>query len=134
MTWKIRQTKNVEICQSLHRKAFPSDDWDSSDVYWLVTNEQDKPVGYCGLNVIQKKFVFFNRAAVMYSEKGNGLQRRLIKVRERWTRESGYKTAITYVRYDNHPSLVNLIKCGWILYFPQWEYAGKVHYLYKKVV
>jgi GNAT superfamily N-acetyltransferase len=50
---------------------------------------------------------------VLPEARGQGLQRRLIRVRERWGRAQNALRARTYVSADNGASLSNLMRCGW---------------------
>lgn len=52
----------------------------------------------------------------------------MINARVQWAREIGAESCVTYTRYDNHPSIVNLLRCGFKFYVPDYKWAGDVHY------
>ncbi len=50
---------------------------------------------------------------VLKEARGQGLQRRLIRVRERWGRAQNALRARTYCSADNAASVSNLMRCGY---------------------
>jgi GNAT superfamily N-acetyltransferase len=58
------------------------------------------------------------RAGVVRSHRGKGLQKRLIRVRERKAREHGWKWLITDTASYNVASSNNLAACGFKLFRP----------------
>lgn len=131
----IARTDDVEAVQRLHSAIFPDDEWENADAYWLVYNEYGAHVGFCCARLTDKgKSLFLSRAGVRSTCRGNDIQKRMIRVRERWGRKQGATHAITYTVLDNYPSIVSLIKCGYRFYPPDWRWAGSgVNYFYKKL-
>jgi GNAT superfamily N-acetyltransferase len=73
--------------------------------------------------------VFLERAGVLPIAKGLGLQRRMVRVRERWAQEVGASCCLTYAIYSNYPSIINLLRCGYRFYRPQTKWgADRSHY------
>lgn len=64
-----------------------------------------------------------NRAGVIPSHRGKGLQTRMIAVRVAKAKRLGWKYVLTYT-HDNCPSANNLIDCGFKLYDPRNPYAA----------
>ena len=48
--------------------------------------------------------------------RGRGLQERLLKVRLAWAEKEGVTCAETYTHKENKPSLLNLIKAGFVVF------------------
>lgn len=94
--------------------------------WWLVIDQDKNVVAFAGLTVYSaNKTGFLSRVGVRKSHRGQGLQKKLIKVREKMLKKLGYSRMITYVAYDNIHSANNLINCGYRLYIPRWEWGLK---------
>lgn len=121
----IRQSNDVALCKQLHTKAFPGDEFDPGDIYWVATNARGNAVGYCSVRVLKEGAVFLNRACVSPSAAGNGVQRRMINLRLLWCDRNGYEYAITYAKLSNTRSWVNLIRAGMKVYVPAEYWGGR---------
>ncbi len=100
--------------------------------WWVGFNEADVPVAYGGVKVVYGDLTtaFLSRAGVLPEARGQGLQRKLLKLRIRWARAQGCKQIITYTHKDNTVSANNLIKSGFLLYTPDWAWVGRDDFLY----
>jgi len=130
----IRKTDNEDLIYRLHTRIFPDDDfyYHNNNYYWLV-NKGDKVVGFCIATIwTANRYIFLSRAGVIVSERGRNLQRRMIRVREQFARRNNINLLLTYVKKDNIPSFVNLIKTGYIVYNPQYPYAESDCFYLKK--
>jgi GNAT superfamily N-acetyltransferase len=127
--YSVRQTKDWRTVKKLHNECFPADDWETGTAYWLLVDlDTNEPVGFASAKKL-RNVVYLNRAGVLPHANGRGLQRRLIKARLRWAKKIGAVCAITYTVYDNHPSICNLLKCGFKFFHPEYAWAGRaVHY------
>jgi GNAT superfamily N-acetyltransferase len=103
--------------------------------WWLVydhTLYQDpkNPFGFCGLTEAASTpgAGYLKRAGVLPHYRGNGLQRRMITVRERKARRLGLATMLTDTT-DNPASANSLIKAGYRLFEPAYKWAFQ-HSLY----
>lgn len=116
----------------LNKEIFPSDDCDltPNTKFWLLYKERNA-IGFCSVRPISRSILFLSRAGLQWDHRGHGLHRRMIKARIKYARQNNYKCIITYTIYSNTRSARNLIKEGFELYDPEWEYAGK-HCLYFK--
>ena len=131
-SFTIRQTKDVELVKSLHSEILPSDDfyWSHYPVYhWVVRDEKRNPVGFCSIAMWDSKIGFLCRSGVLPEARGNGLQVRMTRVREKFARAAGYESMVTYTDVDNIRSSHNLQKIGYMLFEPEQKWAGK-SYLY----
>jgi len=96
---------------------------------WWVFVSDNKIVGYCGCSFIDKICIFV-RAWVHKDYRGNGLQKKMIRLRLK----SAYDCyiAITYTTTDNYPSANNLISQVFKLYSPEYAYAGRQMLYFQK--
>ena len=105
--------------------------------HWWVVFDGGSPVGFASLTLYddERNTAFLSLAGVIPSARGKGLQRKLIKRRVDKSIELGAGRVITYVAPDNVISGNNLIKCGFKLYVPDFEYGvdGAI-YFQKKLV
>jgi GNAT superfamily N-acetyltransferase len=111
-----------EICfPADHRVAVPGS-------LWWVAWDGTEPVAYAGLRLCSmpenRGLGFLCRAGVVPSHRGRGLQKRLIRIRERAARELGLKELVTYCICSNSPSLNSLVGCGFRFYSPATKYGG----------
>jgi GNAT superfamily N-acetyltransferase len=98
--------------------------------WWLVYDKHahsfghPRPVAFCGLTeaVATKETGYLKRAGVLQAYRGQGLQRKLITVRERKARKLGLKTMLTDTT-DNPPSSNSLIKAGYKIFEPAYRWA-----------
>lgn len=94
--------------------------------WWIGWDEKGTPVAYAGARLMPTaKSVFLSRAGVLPEARGYGLQRRMINLRVQWARKVGATRVITYTHPENIISSNNLIKCGFLLYTPDWAWAGE---------
>lgn len=139
--FKIIRTTNTKLIKKLDKTIFPDDNpvEISKGIYWWIAidTSSNTPVAYAGsyhmISYAIKKSVL-HRAGVLSKYRGHGLQRRLIKVRERFAKKEKCKEIVTYTSYDNIHSSNNLIKCGFVLYKPQYPWVwGAVNYWKRKI-
>lgn len=125
--FKIRRTNDIGLIKKLHKQTFPEDHFYNSkkNNYWLVYDENNKPVGFCMLSEWSHGIGFLSRAGLLECAQGNGLHKRMIRVRERKAKSLGIDVIITYTKIDNITSSRNLQKAGYLLYIPEYEYADE---------
>lgn len=104
---------------------------------WWLAWDGDEPVAYAGMVLypdIGKPGGFLSRCGVLPCARGQGLQRRLIRVREREIVRCGYDRAFTYTSRDNYASANNLIACGYRLYHPPFLWGLRDGLYFEKVL
>jgi GNAT superfamily N-acetyltransferase len=74
---------------------------------------------------------YLARAGVLAAWRGQGLQRRMIRVREAWARKRGYRWMISDTT-DNVPSSNNLMRCGYKLIEPSAPWANEISLYWTK--
>jgi GNAT superfamily N-acetyltransferase len=121
-----------ETIVELHKLCLPADTvYPPGDSFWWIGYDEDVPVCFAGLTASQQevKGGYLCRAGVAPSHRGLGLQRRLIRVRERYARTLGWNVLVTDT-YCNPQSANNLIACGYRLYSPvyTWSFTGACYW------
>jgi GNAT superfamily N-acetyltransferase len=98
---------------------------------WWVIVSGNKIIAYCGCNFTEGLCIFV-RAWVHKDYRGQGLQKKMIKLRIK----SAYDChiAITYTTTDNYPSANSLISQGFKLYSPEYAYAGREMLYFQKPI
>jgi len=96
-----------------------------TDSHWWLAFDDGAPCGFCAVTIYddEQKTAFLSLAGVLHSARGNGLQRRMIDKRVALAKEQGCGRVISYTSLDNIISANNLIKCGFKLYQPRWEWG-----------
>lgn len=126
----VRKTKNAKFILKMNKHIFPDDPLEitSGSHFWLLSIN-DTPSGFATMRGLQydPDTVYFDRAGLKPIARGQGLHRRLIKVRLRYAKQLGFRRAITYCLDDNLASANNLIKCGFQLYEPQYRWADSAN-------
>jgi GNAT superfamily N-acetyltransferase len=100
---------------------------------WWLAMDGGVVAGFCGLRIYREaKCAFLCLSGVSPGYRGLGLQRRMIRVRERLARKCRCERIITYTSPDNYWSANNLIRCGYTLYNPRWEWGVAHAYYFRK--
>jgi len=119
----------------LDRACFPEDEviQPEKGVYWLLWAD-GKPIGYTGVRDAPYDepgaVAIRTRSCVLRGHRGKGLQRRLIRVSQRWARSAGLKTLLATTACWNSPSINNFIRTGWRVYQPAhpWMEKGTIYW------
>ena len=132
---RIRKAKDSELEHiiKLESICFSEEDWrvkEKWNVYeWWVATDYRGYCGFCAALYLSYPGCFLSFAGVHPRSRGQGLQKRMISVRETWARKLQCNWAFTYTAPWNLASSNNLIKSGYTLYEPQ-EYYGQDDSLY----
>lgn len=124
MTIRIRRATSradMEAIRRLDRTCFPEDapvDLTRNRSAWWIATSGREVVGYSG-GYSRSRGVLgsfaIERQGVRPKARGQGLQRRMIRVAEAYARREGLAHVVTYTRPDNIPSANNFIRCGYLL-------------------
>ena len=122
----LRRTTDENTIRRLTEETLPGVEDDFGTAMWLLWNA-GTPVGFCGVRQSEtwSDWAFLSRSGILPAARGRGLQRRMVAVREAWARSQGLEGITTYVSNDNVPSLMNLLKCGFFIYDPEFKSATK---------
>lgn len=120
------------IIKGLDRLCFPWDDpYDPRYAFWWIAWDGDAPIGYAGLKLLRDEpgTAFMCRVGVLAQYRGQGIGKRLIQSRVRWAkRNPNISALVTYTMRDNLASANNLLKLGFRLYNPEYQYGGDALY------
>lgn len=114
----------AEAIERLHLAVFPGEIPVATDrgYWWLAWNgdPEGRPIAFAGLwsSVRFAQAGYLCRAGVLPTHRGHGLQRRLIRVRERKARSLGWRWLMTDTVPYNPASSNSLIHCGYRMYVP----------------
>jgi GNAT superfamily N-acetyltransferase len=132
----IRQLKNVNRLFTLQRICLPSDNpYDTTTgFWWAATDASSRDIAFAGL-VYSSRWSdcgYLCRAGVVPSSRGQGIQKKLIRVRIRQAKAVGMKWLITDT-YNNPASSNSLISCGFKLFDPSvpWGATGTLYFRLK---
>jgi RimJ/RimL family protein N-acetyltransferase len=117
----------VDAIRWMDRVCFPGEATLNFDgaYWWIAFDEDEIPVAYSSITYYPNGTAFLSRAGVLPGSRGCGLQRRMVYCRERQARNVGYRRIVSYTAKDNIVSGNNLIKCGYKLYIPEYEWGAK---------
>lgn len=119
----------------MHEACFPDLDFQQLHGDWWIAYRNGAPVAFAGLwpSVRSPGSGYLCRAGVMPEARGEGLQRRLIKVREKEARKKRWVALFSDCRPGNAHSLNNLFACGYRAFVPsdpwsgeEWNYVRKI--------
>lgn len=88
---------------------------DHSEHFWWIAFSNNLWIAYGGAQIFNRHTLYIGPDHVLKEARGNGLQRKLIQVRERWARKNNFTNAIAVVAHDNIYSANNYIKAGYLL-------------------
>lgn len=123
---KITRTRNPAAdVRRMDRRLFPADDPRpvGEDWWWEVRDAGGYLLAYAAAT-IHGRVCILSRCGVGRFSRGRGLQKTLIRVRERFASSHGCTTVATYVVWDNHPSINSLVGRGYRVCAPKkygWE-------------
>jgi GNAT superfamily N-acetyltransferase len=105
--------------------------YDVSEGHWWVAYEGGAPIGFAGVvrSLQWSDAGYLCRSGVLRSHRGNGLQKRLIRVRERKAKALGWNWLLSDT-YKNPPSANSLISCGYKTFTPSrpWGFDGAIYW------
>jgi GNAT superfamily N-acetyltransferase len=127
---KIKQLDAIDhehLLIKMQKSCLPNDElYDVSKGFWWGAFDNDICVGFCGLVPSTRwgDCGYLCRSGVIRSYRGKGIQKKLIKARERKARFLGWNWLITDT-YSNPPSANSLISCGFKLFEPTIPWGAK---------
>jgi GNAT superfamily N-acetyltransferase len=99
--------------------------------WWWIASDGRELAGFCLLvpTSYNPAMGYLKRAGVLRPHRGQGLQRRFVRVRETKARKVGMLAMITDTT-DNPSSANNLIACGYRLFTPDnpWGFAHTIYW------
>tara|TARA_B100001094_G_C17536787_1_gene487233 strand:+ start:115 stop:543 length:429 start_codon:yes stop_codon:yes gene_type:complete len=99
--------------------------------WWWVGRELEQPVCFASLKQSSQwcDTVYLARSGVLPKWRGQGLQKKMITIREKFARKLGYNWVITDTT-DNLPSSNSLISKGYKMFYPSnpWGYSNSLYW------
>lgn len=128
----IRQTKDLNLVLKLHELSFGKPDAPiarKTSTHWICAVDGE-PAGFASAYNYEdggggELASFLERVGVLPEFSGLGLQRRLMRAWCAWAKRGGARYATTYTSWCNPLSYHNIQRCGFMLYDPEYRYAGK---------
>jgi GNAT superfamily N-acetyltransferase len=116
---------HIGVIQWIDKVCFPDEGHVAFDgaYWWAAYDEKNKTVGIAALTYFPERTAFLSRVGVLPGFRGNGLHRRFVRAREREAKRNGYTRMVTYTSKENVVSSNNLIKCGYRLYTPEYNWG-----------
>lgn len=128
----VRDADIAKTLIYLQKKCLPSDDLFDATTghWWIVYDEFMLPIGFAGM---VRSYNWYDcgylcRAGVLKDWRGQGIQKKLLKAREKHAKKLGWNWLISDTT-DNPASSNSLINCGFKIYDPSKPWGFK-HTLY----
>jgi len=124
--------KHRALLHYLQLETLPNDEpIDTETGHWWIAYKDGNPVGFCGIRQSHRwaDTAYLCRAGVIQKARGQGLQKKLIRVRVNHARKEKYTWLITDT-YQNPASANSLISCGFKMFHPSnpWSYEGACYW------
>lgn len=127
VTIRAATEDHVHILNYLHREVFTDGETvpDFTKGHWWVVYQWTIPVGFCGMiqSYSWTDAGYLIRVGVLPLARGQGLQKKLIRLREKKARSLGWAWMISDTIYQNTPSNNSLISCGYRMFEPDQPWA-----------
>lgn len=126
--------KTKAVILRMQRACLPDDEpLDPAEGWWWVGYDEDWPIAFCSMKPSQryKNAVYMSRSGVTYYYRGYGLQKKMLRMRERFARTKDFEWAVSDTT-DNPASSNSLISCGYKLYEPKIPYGHETTLYWKK--
>jgi GNAT superfamily N-acetyltransferase len=129
LSYKIREIDggdNADILADIHKTCFKdtAKQVDYEQGYWWLAYNDKEPVAFAGITPSTLGFNtgYLKRVGVLPEHRGQGLQKRLIRVREARAKKQGWSRIVTDCT-DNPASANSLYKAGYKMFTPTWPWA-----------
>ena len=125
LTYKYTDWNDIDV-QYIFAKLFDVEiEFDKINTEWIVAYQNGAAIALAGLSKCSKTVGHLELAGVLSCAQGQGIQKRLIRLRERLARKRGYTKLITYTAHWNVASSNSLMSCGYKMYRPLYAWGGK---------
>lgn len=134
-----KERLTASLLREMHGRCFPNypmievavGDW------WIAYASCGAPAAFCALwPSVHASGVrgYLARSAVLPGHRGKGLQRRMIRVRERRARTLGWLDLVTDTNNDNPASANNMIRCGYHIWNPPIRWGNETSIYWRKLL
>lgn len=121
-TRRVNCKKAAATLTALHTLTFPSDDcpkWKQDGLAWITYDGED-PVAFLYAEPMADDSWYFSRVGVMPAARGQGLQRKLMRLMRRALRGC----VIVSSTYLNPASANNFVRDQWRTYLPMYPWGA----------
>jgi GNAT superfamily N-acetyltransferase len=110
---RLKADADLSDIKSLYGKLIEGE-WVGDECTFWELRQKGRLIAFCAAKYTpETRCAALSVACVVYRARGRGLQRRMIRLRERWARTQGARTMMTYVAKRNPYSFANLILAGY---------------------
>lgn len=132
MSYVIRAANGSGVVAKMQAVLFVDTMPDVDSGYWWLVTCDGKPAAFAGMETSKyfQKTGYLCSAGVLWEHRGQGLQKRLIRIRVAKARSLGWDWAVTDTSPRNYASANSLIRCGFKLFKPwcTWAYSGSLYW------
>ncbi len=116
---KATSQNDLAECHSMQMEVFTGGEHRdvSKDHWWLATVDK-VPAGFACMRIYPDQTGYLALAGVLTAFRGQGIQKKLIRVREAYARREGCTMVFTYTAWKNWASANSLIRNEYTLYTP----------------
>lgn len=131
----VEDHDDAELIENLYRQTYPDGSQalnvQAGGGYWWIAYYHGEPAAFLGMVRSDQGLAagYICRVGVIAKHRGNGLQKRLMRVCERKAKALGW-TEIVSDTNDNPASSNSFIACGYGTYLPKdkWALAGAIYW------
>lgn len=133
---KVDPEQYGPLIHDMHRVCFPDFILPPLHGDWWLAKDGDVLHGFAGLwpSVRVEGAGYLCRAGVLPAARGRGLQRKLIRVRERAAKKKGWTALFSDTDPSNAHSMNNLIACGYRAFRPSEPWSGEQWCYWRKIL
>jgi GNAT superfamily N-acetyltransferase len=126
----------AEAILKMHAACFPDLPFQQLHGDWWIAYDRKTPVAFAGLwpSLTSPGSGYLCRSGVLPEGRGHGLQRRLIRVREREAKAKRWIACLSDVDPTNAPSMNNLFACGYRAFRPTSPWCGDAWVYVRKII
>lgn len=106
--------------------------------FWWLAFDDEGLAGFSCLTIYDHddntKSAFTSLSGVIHRARGQGIQKRMLKRREKFASQRGCYRLISYTSRCNIISANNLIKAGYLLYTPEYDWGIENAFYFQKML
>jgi GNAT superfamily N-acetyltransferase len=128
---KARTESDLSECHWMQMTVFTGGEHrDTAKDHWWVARVDGEVAGFACLRIYDGAVGYLALAGVLEKFRGRGIQKKLIRARERYAKAQGCTSMITYTAWKNWSSANSLIREEYTLYTPASRLWGLPYSLY----
>jgi GNAT superfamily N-acetyltransferase len=136
--YRIKRTDDTDEIRDLALQCFTDGELEHDDVmeattWWICCDGDGDAAGFVGARTfcdVDGTYAYLSLVGVLPHARGARLTERLTRTVLRWARREGCYAAITYSSVANPASMRNLIRAGFLPYWPEVPWVGEEKWVY----